>query len=504
MQHGTTANTGDNYASFCEYLVNHLKLHDIKARQYDGIACQSDGFSVSLLEEESYFPLPSGNNFKSLQKGEEILLTFDKDCSLQDVDFACSTISSESDISHTPKSAIEAMKALRNWRFRSDTPFPYAKIMSAYHSRGKHFVNERLLAALADARANLAKIPGAQKDEKIKGFLDVALDKYDEKYDFISYCALNILPIPLANEDEAAKHADREYDRQIVCLIVDILCFEYSMWRDPSRFPRLLPPELKVFEKRCRSCLKAISANTSRLGFELKFDSSPICEQLDNVIEQIPDEFRSVSEDRLAISIQPVYVIHDEYMFIRILQTFETHFAWIVKHLTKAIRHFDVDLVEALKELESANRILRELSLKFSILSTMRPDSFRTFRTYTEGASAIQSINYKRIESLCREPPSGRLNSAAYDAVPNVKTDIISGQKTIDQCIEICRALPNDPSVLEKIEEQMSIFSSGILAWRKTHFHMAVKMLGEGTGTGNTSGTPYLDEARNIPVFETL
>ena len=47
----------------------------------------------------------------------------------------------------------------------------------------------------------------------------------------------------------------------------------------------------------------------------------------------------------------------------------------------------------------------------------------------------------------------------------------------------------------------MKGFAHALLRWRNTHYRLAVRMLGEASGTGYTEGTPYLKAVRTIPVF---
>jgi hypothetical protein len=37
--------------------------------------------------------------------------------------------------------------------------------------------------------------------------------------------------------------------------------------------------------------------------------------------------------------------------------------------------------------------------------------------------------------------------------------------------------------------------------WRQTHYRLAVRMLGDRTGTGYSEGTPYLRHVLGVPVF---
>jgi len=50
----------------------------------------------------------------------------------------------------------------------------------------------------------------------------------------------------------------------------------------------------------------------------------------------------------------------------------------------------------------------------------------------------------------------------------------------------------------------MREFASTLRRWRRTHHGIAVRMLGERTGTGYTEGAPYLKAVQAIPVFSSL
>ncbi|MDE1675356.1 hypothetical protein [Nocardia gipuzkoensis] len=55
-----------------------------------------------------------------------------------------------------------------------------------------------------------------------------------------------------------------------------------------------------------------------------------------------------------------------------------------------------------------------------------------------------------------------------------------------------------------RLAEAMADFSSALLRWRTTHYRLAVRMLGDASGTGYTAGTPYLAAVQNVPVFTTV
>ena len=135
----------------------------------------------------------------------------------------------------------------------------------------------------------------------------------------------------------------------------------------------------------------------------------------------------------------------------------------------------------------------------------MQVEAFQTFREFTEGASAIQSRNYKLVESLCRQPDPARLDSAAYRSVPEVRQRVLAGQVTLDEAFQAARAAGHlSARDVDDLEQAMRQFAATLLRWRRTHYGIAVRMLGERTGTGYTEGSPYLKAVQTIPVFLSL
>ena len=70
----------------------------------------------------------------------------------------------------------------------------------------------------------------------------------------------------------------------------------------------------------------------------------------------------------------------------------------------------------------------------------------------------------------------------------------------MDEAFSICLNRADRVSI-QPVMEAMDIFTSAVLKWRRTHYSIAVRMLGERSGTGYTEGTPYLRSVRKIPIF---
>lgn len=391
------------------------------------------------------------------------------------------------------------MRELDEWIAALETGgFPYDAVLDEYHRVGKHFVPEQTLTALAQAR------DGARRLAK---FLDTVLDKWDGRYDYRTYLALDLLPLPGTGGDEHdPPAARRRHDRLVAQLIADTLRFELDALDGRTELFPEQRPDSALVAKRLRLALRAVEPMSRRLGLPVPdHEKDPIagarvfCDAAER--ERTPEE-----RSALALSDLPVYVVHDEYMFIRVLQSFESAFALLAVCLRVAIDDIGAGRIDAAVDgLQGAHTTLREAARCFPLLATMQVESFRTFRLYTEGASAIQSRNYKIVEALCRTPDQSRLHSPAYDSVPEVQASVLAQQTTLDNVVRDAVAEDRvDPAQLKELQEAMRSFAAALMQWRQTHYSLAVRMLGERSGTGYTEGTPYLNSVRKIPVFRTL
>ncbi|WP_386823427.1 hypothetical protein [Lysobacter brunescens] len=380
--------------------------------------------------------------------------------------------------------------------------FPYDAVIRAYHEMGKHFVPDTLLERLDDARSLITK--QAQTEQALKVFLDVALDKYDSRYEYVTYLAISVLSIDAGGaRGDTRWNSLEKRDRLFLHLICDMLRFELLMIDGADKALQQLPPDPKVSQRRCASALRALKPVIERIGLDFsQADDDPIG-MARNLCRIVANRTERHEQELLARSILPVYVVHDEYMFIRVLQSFELTFCWIAGRLMKALECFDDSPKDAGILIKQADGVLAETTMLFSLLSTMQRESFQTFRAFTEGASAIQSRNYKLVESLCRVPEESRLHSIAYSSVPEVQQKVIAGVSTLDDAYKTLDKRIGNAQRTE-LTQAMADFAKSIKQWRSTHYGIAIKMLGENTGTGYTEGTPYLDAVRTIPVFPSI
>lgn len=406
--------------------------------------------------------------------------------------------------------------------------FPYSPVLAEFHRVGKHFVEKELLALLDHVRAQVsAPAPGPPTPavRQLRDFLDVALDKWDGRYDYRSYLALRLLRLPCDADDgpddrpggaddrpgsPEAVHADgpaadpdrARRDRLLVRLVADALAFEAAA---TSGATDLLPedrPGREVVAKRHRLGVRAAAPALARLGLAgAAYHPEPAA-----VLRALAADRAPAGEPALWLSMLPVYVSHDEYLFIRVLQAYECLFAGLVDELRAAIAVLAAGRARAAADrLAYGCQLLTAAGPLFSLLATMQPAAFRTFRQYTEGASAIQSRSYKLMESLCRTPEAARLESPAYQQVPEVRDRVHAGQPSVDEAFRAAvRAGLLTGADVDLVARAMGAFAAAVLQWRRTHHRLATRMLGPRPGTGYTEGTPYLAAVRSIPVFSSV
>ncbi len=382
--------------------------------------------------------------------------------------------------------------------------FPYDAVVEEFHRTGKHFVSCDLLTSLAKARELVRESEGSAT---LKRFLDTALDKYDELYDYPSYTALGVLDMPGPESGQESDLPTRERrDRMAVLLLADAISFELAAVDGRTVLLPEARPEPELVTKRFRLAVRVARPALARLGLDGPLTATEPVASARQLVELAQEMATEAEALKLRLSMLPVYVSHDEYLFIRVLQTFEATFSTVALRLRSTIAAADrADPVGAAAHLGSAGAVLAESAPLFSLLATMQVQSFRTFRDFTEGASAIQSRNYKLLESLCRAPDTERLESAAYLSTPPIHQRVRAGQRTLDDAyrsaLEDARYGGPERACLAAA---MTGFAAALRRWRQTHYRLAVRMLGERSGTGYTEGTPYLSEVRKIPVFRLI
>ena len=391
------------------------------------------------------------------------------------------------------------MHELEQWAAGGHGPdaFPFAAVIAEFRRVGKHFVERELLEALAAIRTALP-----DSAQQLHRFLDTALDKYDGRFDNPSYLGLHHIPMP-TTAGGCPLHTDRaerQRDRLIALLVADLLRFELAALDGTTDLLPQLRPDARVVSKRCALALRLLRTVLPRLGIDAHTGSDDGIDSARLLCDRIAETETPAERHMLAVTHLTVYTTHDEHLFMRTLQGYEVSFALVAVQLRAAILALQSGMAGlAATALRAAAKTMDECTPIFSLVATMQSEAFMAFREYTDGASAIQSRNYKTIESLCRRPDADRLNGPGYDAVPDVRLRVLVGQPTIEDVLSRASLTPNE---VAEVEAAMAAFEAEVLGWRRTHYSIATRMLGLRRGTGYTSGVPYLADGKDIPVFK--
>ena len=299
---------------------------------------------------------------------------------------------------------LQPAAAITTWQSsRNADDFPYDAVVAEFHRVGKHFVAADLLEALAGVRAVLPEVRGSVTSVRLLDrFLDAALDKWDGRYANPTYLGLSLLPLPAVDDlSQDVTTAERQYDRLFVQLIADASRFEIAAAEGATEFLPQMRPDSRTTAKRCRLVLQVAGPAARRLGLSDGVDVVDPIAGASQLWANLAADLTLEERRTLQLTMLPVSLIHDEYQFIRVLQSFEATFALVAVQLQAAVRALASGEAHlALPRVQAAEMRLREAAPLFSLVATMQVAAFHTFREFTEGASAIQSRNYKLVESI--------------------------------------------------------------------------------------------------------
>ncbi len=235
----------------------------------------------------------------------------------------------------------------------------------------------------------------------------------------------------------------------------------------------------------------------------------------------------------------PVSDAHDEMLFIVIHQATELWMKLAIHEIRGAIRCLDQNAFgPAFKMLSRVARIQTQLIQSWSVLSTMTPADYLTFRDQLGRSSGFQSAQYREIEFLLgnkrramlapfSDDPeaSGRLTrtleapslyDTALDALHRKGHRIPAPIRTRDRTTpykadsgvkaawtEIYRA-PEENWELYELAEKLIDLEDSFQQWRFRHLETVKRIIGMRRGTGGTSGVGYLQHALSYTFFPEL
>jgi tryptophan 2,3-dioxygenase len=234
---------------------------------------------------------------------------------------------------------------------------------------------------------------------------------------------------------------------------------------------------------------------------------------------------------------------HDELLFIIIHQTYELWFKELLHDLEAVVRSLQAvsrnpnsrdEVYEAARLLRRCTEIMRVLVTQFTILETMLPTHFLSFRGKLEPASGFQSAQFREIEFLCglrdekmlhhheqvpeehatlsrrlREPS---LHDVFFDALRALgKLPPYSPRSGEEERYharaEAIRAIYEDEKDFRDwidVCERLTEFDELVMGWRLRHIQMVERTIGMKIGTGGSAGYSYLRSTLDKKFFPEL
>lgn len=230
---------------------------------------------------------------------------------------------------------------------------------------------------------------------------------------------------------------------------------------------------------------------------------------------------------------------HDELLFIIQHQTTELWLKLVLHELETACELMRADdLAPALKCIARVKHIQKTLTEQWSVLATLTPSEYAQFRGVLGNASGFQSYQYRAVEftlgnknakmlqvfdadpaasaivGRALEAPSlydeflRLLARAGYDIPADVlDRDVTTAWTFHEDLVPVFAAIYADPehnwAAYETCEELVDLEDNFHL-WRFRHLKTVERIIGSKTGTGGSSGAPFLKRALELTFFPEL
>jgi tryptophan 2,3-dioxygenase len=389
--------------------------------------------------------------------------------------------------------------------------FPFADILPHYQAVGRLQVAPDLVAGLREVRALLPRAsprPGAP-GWLLTSWLPSATDQEDGDYE--SFLGRELLDQAVA---VIGPDVDTAADTLIAALVADLVRYESAVaaLAQPQRPQPQRPPPDRRQRGRLIACAHAM-ARTRQFAPRALADRPGLAGMREALSAALPDaELAELALDGAAsvlaavpaplrqvatVTMLPITPLHDEYMFLRCVQIFETLYWQVVRCLDRGLAALlDDDLSRTHAELSDAAARLEATPALYRVLTTMPREVFAVIRGLTDGRSAIQSRPYRLVEMMTAPR---ELSAAVRGKVPPLEFSGPTLQEVFEQ-----KALRLGAGPLLSVIEAMTRLDVAWRAMKRTHWGITLKIIGEVTGTGGTTGVFYLETAARVPLFPLL
>lgn len=230
---------------------------------------------------------------------------------------------------------------------------------------------------------------------------------------------------------------------------------------------------------------------------------------------------------------------HDELLFIIQHQTTELWMRLVLHELDRVVGRLDADdHRSALKGLARVKAVVRQMAAQWSVLGTLTPSEYATFRRSLGTSSGFQSWQYRAIEYALGAKDPGYLSlfegedgarrelerrlgaPSAYDAF--VRWLARRGLPVPAEVLERDVRRPWEPStgLVDAVElayrdpdghwaayetcEALVDLEDDVQHWRFRHLSAVQRIIGADRGTGGTAGVAYLRAVLDRSFFPEL
>lgn len=218
---------------------------------------------------------------------------------------------------------------------------------------------------------------------------------------------------------------------------------------------------------------------------------------------------------------------HDELLFITVHQVYELWFQQILHELESARDTMHEGRVWlARHRFRRVHAIERVLIEQIAVLETMTPQDFLQFRAGLAPASGFQSVQFRELEYLsgAKDPAymarfrgltgderarlERRLDEPTlWDAYVGLLRErglpVGDGQEILSSLVTVARDRQHHDDLWELAEDLITHDEMAAL-WRARHIQMVERQIGTKSGTGGSTGAPYLRGRAELRFYPLL
>jgi tryptophan 2,3-dioxygenase len=218
---------------------------------------------------------------------------------------------------------------------------------------------------------------------------------------------------------------------------------------------------------------------------------------------------------------------HDELLFITVHQVYELWFQQLLHELTAVRDHVAAgELWKARQLLGRAHVIERLLISQVDVLETMTPQDFLDFRAALAPASGFQSVQFRELEFLSglkdprfvsrfrslTEAERARLGRrlaepSLWDAYLGLLAARGLAASTDEEVLAALVQVARDRGRYDgewQLAEGLLTHDELAGLWRARHVQMVERQIGTKSGTGGSTGAPYLQSRVPIRYYPLL